>query len=91
MKLKSNLAEKIAQSADTIQEHAERTGGPADLTLAFVESNKFAKFDADGSANYETGWLQGVADALETDPISLINLPDVADRRKRIAADQISH
>ncbi len=56
--------ESLARALAGLQDRAEALDGPTDLLGAFFDSDDHPEFDADADANYCTGIVQGIADAL---------------------------
>jgi hypothetical protein len=72
-RLKPSLNQKVHDSIRMLSLHAERAGGPQNLAQAFTDADQYPDFDNDPGANYEVGYLRGVAEAMGVDVLSLID------------------
>ena len=56
--------ESLARALEGLRDRADALDGPTDILGAFFDSDDYPEFDADADANYLTGIVQGIADAL---------------------------
>ncbi len=76
MKLSSHAREALARSLEALRERAESVGGPPEIEGAFFDADDYPEFDEDPAANYHTGIVQGMADALGVSVPELLGLGD---------------
>ena len=68
-----SLKRRVHDSVRMLSLHSERVNGPENLAQAFTDADQYPASDDDLGANYETGYLRRVAEALGVDVVTLID------------------
>ncbi len=76
MTLGTRGREALERSLEALRERAEALGGPPEVEGAFFDADDYPEFDEDPAANYHTGIVQGLADALGVTVLALLEQGD---------------
>ncbi len=63
---------KLRGYIEDLRERAEEIDGPEDVAEAFTDADDYPEFDEDAGANYLTGLIAGIAEALGVSPLDLV-------------------
>ena len=66
------VVQQLRGYIEDLRERAEETGGPSEISEAFTDADDYPEFDEDAGANYLTGLIAGIAEALGVSPLDLV-------------------
>ncbi len=64
----ATVEQKLRGYIEDLRDRAEELDGPEDLSEAFTDADDYPDFDEDSGANYLTGLIAGIAEALGVSP-----------------------